>query len=118
MKKALLLAAVALVAACTTQRTYERVSLTSITNDEGHVVGHRELLRDVETNEQVENVVDYTPRYDSSGKLTGYEEPLREGVLIRTPDGRRIGVRYRDLRGRGVNPSGEGVSVTYPPTQR
>ena len=118
MKKTMLFAAVALVAACSTQRTYERVSQTNITNYEGHVVGHRELLRDIETNEQVENVVDYTPRYDSTGKLTGYEEPLPEGVLIRTPDGRRIGVRYRDLRGRGTNPSGEGVSVTYPPTPR
>ena len=112
------LLAVLLLVACTTQRTYERVSQTSITNYEGHVVGHREVLRDIETNEQFENVVDYTPRYDSTGKLVGYEEPLPEGVLIRTPDGRRIGVRYRDLRGRGVNPSGEGVSVTYPPAKK
>ena len=63
---------------------------------------------------QVEYVVDYTPRYDAKGELIGYEEPLPEGVQIRGLDGRRLGVRYRDLRGRGMNPAGEGVSVSVP----
>ena len=103
------------LAACTSTPTYERLNQSDIKNYEGHVVGHRETVRNVATGEQVEHIVDYTPRYDSNGALIGYEEPLPEGVQLRTLDGRRIGVRYRDLRGRGVNPSGEGVSVSVPP---
>jgi len=114
MKKSMLLAAAALVAACSTPATYERIKQTSLTNDQGHVVGHVELLRDIKTGEEFENEVDYTPRYDAQGTLVGYEEPLPEGVQLRGLDGRRVGVRYRDLRGRGMNPAGEGVSVSVP----
>jgi hypothetical protein len=116
MKKVLLLAACALVAACATpSATYERVRQSNLTNDQGHVVGHVEVLRDIKTGEEVEHEVNYTPRYDAQGELAGYEEPLPEGVQLRTLDGKRVGVRYRDLRGRGMNPKGEGVSVSVPP---
>ena len=119
MKKMFLVAACALLAACAAPTgTYERVRQTNLKNDEGHVVGYVEVLRDVKTGEEVEREVNFAPRYDTQGTLIGYEEPLPEGVLIRSPDGRRVGVRYRDLRGRGMNPSGEGVSVTYPPTPK
>jgi hypothetical protein len=118
MKKSMLLAAAALLAACSTPATYERLRQTNLTNDQGHVVGHVEVLRDLKTGQEVEHEVNYSPRYDEGGEVIGYEEPLPEGTQLRGLDGRRVGVRYRDVRARGMNPSGEGVSVTVPPTKK
>jgi hypothetical protein len=37
------------------------------------------------------------------------------GTLLRGLDGRRIGVRYGDLRSRASNPGSEGVTVIVSP---
>jgi len=34
---------------------------------------------------------------------------------LRNVDGRRIGIRYSDLRSRGTNPGGEGLSIIVNP---
>ena len=82
-----------------------------IKNDQGHVVGQKELLRDATTGEQYENIVYFTPRRDESGKIIGYEEPMAPGVVLRDINGRRVGVRYNDLRSKGTNPNNDGVTV-------
>jgi hypothetical protein len=82
-----------------------------IKNDQGHIVGTKELLRDATTGEQYENIVYFTPRRDASGKIIGYEEPLAPGVVLRDLEGRRVGVRYGDLRSRGTNPNNDGITV-------
>ncbi len=81
-----------------------------IKNDQGHVVGQKETLRDATTGEMYENIVYFTPRKDENGKIIGYEEPQAPGVVLRDLNGRRVGVRYSDLRSKGTNNS-EGVTV-------
>lgn len=103
------------LAACNTTPVEYRYARGSgpelIKNEEGHVVGQKELLRDATTGEQYENIVYFTPRKDESGKVIGYEEPMAPGVVLRDVNGRRVGVRYNDLRSRGTNPNSEGVTV-------
>jgi len=103
-----------LLGACETVE-YRIVGTQMIKNDQGHIVGHKDMLRDVRTGEEVEEVTMYVPRVDKSGAIVGYEEPVMRGTVLRGLDGRRIGVRYSDLRSRGWNPGGEGVTVIVSP---
>ena len=113
-RKALLLPLIFLTAACASRPVeyrYTRGGPDLIKNEEGHVVGQKEMLRDAATGEMYENIVYFTPRKDETGKIIGYEEPLAPGVVLRDLNGRRVGVRYTDLRSRGTNPNNEGVTV-------
>jgi len=115
MKLSLLLA-LGLLAACATTE-YRFLSTEPLKNEDGHVVGHKERLRDVKTGEEFEQVIEYTPRRDEKGTIVGYEEPVREGTMLRDVNGRRVGVRYNDLRSRGTNPGNEGVQIQVKPQQ-
>ena len=108
-----LLPLIFLTAACASpvEYRYARGGPELIKNDQGHVVGQKELLRDAATGEMYENIVYFTPRKDESGKIVGYEEPLAPGVVLRDLQGRRVGVRYSDLRSQGTNPGNDGVTV-------
>jgi hypothetical protein len=75
-----------------------------ITNEQGHVIGHS----------QGEAVTYYTPRMDQRGVVVGYEEQVPEGAVIRSLDGRKIGVRYSDLRSRNYNANKSGISIMVP----
>jgi hypothetical protein len=110
------LLAAALAAACASTE-YRIISTEPLKNENGHVVGHKERLRDVKTSEEFEQIIEYTPRRDEKGVIIGYEEPVREGTMLRDVNGRRIGVRYSDLRSRGSNPGNEGVQVQVKPQQ-
>jgi len=111
----LLLAGVVLLAGCTTVE-YRILSTESIKNEQGHVVGHRDKLRDVQTGEEFEQVTNYTPRLNGNGEIVGYEEPTPpRGTVLRALDGRRVGLRYRDLRSRGSNPGSDGLTVIIAP---
>ncbi len=105
--------AASLTAACGTSKEYRyaRGGPEQIKNEQGHVVGQKELLRDPATGEMYENIIYFTPRKDENGKIIGYEEPLAPGVVLRDLNGRRVGVRYNDLRSKGTNPNSEGVTV-------
>ena len=107
-----LLPLVFLTAACAApvEYRYTRGGPELIKNEAGHVVGQKEMLRDATTGEQYENIVYFTPRKDESGKIIGYEEPQSPGVVLRDLSGRRVGVRYSDLRSKGTN-TAEGVTV-------
>ena len=67
------------------------------------------------TGEQFEQITYFTPRRDENGAITGYEEPLPPGVVVRDLQRRRVGVRYTDLRSRGTNPRSDGVTVIVTP---
>ncbi len=117
MKPTTAIAALALsclLGACETVE-YRIVSTQVIKNDQGHIVGHKDMLRDTRTGEAIEEVTMYVPRLDTSGAIVGYEEPVIRGTVLRGLDGRRIGVRYGDLRSRASNPGGEGVTVIVSP---
>ena len=109
-----ILLGVALSAACATTE-YRIMSTDPLKNESGHVVGHKERLRDVKTGEEFEQIIEYTPRRDDKGVIVGYEEPVREGTMLRDLNGRRVGVRYNDLRSRGTNPGNEGVQIQVKP---
>lgn len=109
--------AVSLLAACAA-RSMQPGETLPITNDQGHVVGHREMVTDRRTGAQTEKVVNYVPRYDASGAVVAYEEPVPDGVVIHALDGHKIGLRYGDLRSRGTNTTREGITVTVPAGER
>jgi hypothetical protein len=112
MKKALL---AALVLAGCTSVDYHYVSSQPVTNEKGHVIGQKELLSDARTGELVERVTLFNPRLDARGIVIGYEEPMPSGTVLRGLDGKRVGVRYMDLRSRGTNPRSEPVTVIVTP---
>ena len=114
-----LLPLIFLTAACAApvEYRYARGGPELIKNEEGHVVGQKEMLRDADTGEQFEHVTYFTPRKDASGKVIGYEEPMPPGVVVRDLRGKRIGVRYSDLRSRGTNPRSDGVTVIVNPAK-
>jgi hypothetical protein len=87
-------------------------------NEQGHVVGQKEMLRDSSSGEQFEQSTYFTPRLDEKGSIVGYEEPLPPGYVVRDLQGRRVGVRYSDLRSRGTNPRSDGVTVIVNPAER
>jgi len=107
-----------LASACSTVEYQYVGGRQSLKNEQGHVVGQKEMLRDPRTGEQFEQVTYFTPRKDEKGAVVGYEEPLPPGVVLRGLDGRRVGVRYTDLRSRGTNPRSDGVTVIVNPAER
>lgn len=104
--------AAGLIAAGCAEIEYRYVSTEPVKNAQGHVIGHKDLLRDTKTGEEVEQVTHYVAVLDAKGDVVAYEEPVRGGSVIRSLDGRRIGARYMDLRSRATNPGSEGVTVT------
>src|SRR5882672_10760246 len=114
LKSATLMAfGVLLLAACAGTAPAQRVT-QPITNGQGHVIGHRQLLKDPASGQEREVVTYYTPRVDQKGVVVGYEERVPEGAVIRSVDGRKIGVRYSDLRSRAYNPNKDGISIVVP----
>ena len=103
-----------LLAGCSTVE-YRFLGAQPLQNDKGHVIGQKELLSDARTGELVERVTLFTPRLDAKGDVIGYEEPMPSGTVLRGLDGKRVGVRYSDLRSRGTNPQSEPVTVIVTP---
>ena len=104
-----------MAAACAKPVEYQYVSTEFLRNSEGHVVGHKELMVDASDGQEIEQVTHYSPRYNENGEVTGYEEAVPGGALIRSVNGRRVGMRYTDLRSRGSNRGNEGISITVQP---
>jgi len=93
-------AAVLLSSGCTTLTDYGSVRKESLRNEQGHVVGYKEMLRNNTTGEVIAQVSMFTPLRDNGGTLVGYEEQVRGGAVMRDLDGRTIGSKFIDLRSR------------------
>lgn len=115
--KALIVAACVALGGCTTLTDFGvSVRKDRLTNEQGHVIGYKELLRNAQTGEVIAQVAMYTPVFASSGELMGYEEHARDGgAIIRDLDGRVIGSRFTDLRSRSTNAKSKGVMVVFRP---
>lgn len=100
---------------CTTMTDYGSVRKESLRNEQGHVIGYKEMLRNESTGEVIAKVSLYTPRLDESGAVVGYEEQARDGAIIRNLDGRTIGGRFADLRSRGTNARSRGLTIVMLP---
>lgn len=108
------LLALLLLAGCASVE-YHYLASQPVKNEKGHVIGQKDLLSDARTGELVERVTLFTPRLDATGNVIGYEEPQSTGTVLRGLDGKRIGMRYTDLRSRGTNPRSEPVTVIVTP---
>ena len=103
----------AVLSACATQDNFTTLNREQFRNDEGKVVGHRELLRHNDTGELVHKVELYAVLTDAGGGIVGYEQRTRSGAVVYDDEGRPIGSRLVDLRSKGSNPSSRGVIFMY-----
>lgn len=94
---------------------YKPVSKESLVNAQGHVIGHKEVLRDRRTGEHVAKAVLYVPRFGERGTIVAYEERVKGGAVLRDLNGKRIGNRWVDLRSRGTNARNSGLTIVFRP---
>ena len=100
---------------CSTLSDYGSVRKEALRNEQGHVIGYKEMLRSERTGEVLAQVQLYTPVLDNGGAIIGYEESARDGAIIRDLNGRTIGGRFSDLRSRGTNAKNKGLMIVMRP---
>ena len=112
--RALIIAACFAIGGCTTLTDFGvSVRKESLKNDQGHVIGYKDMLRNEKTGEVLAQVLLYTPVRSESGEIVGYEEQARDGAIIRDINGRSIGGRFSDLRSRGTNSKNKGLTIVF-----
>jgi len=100
---------------CTTLTDYGSVRKDALHNEQGHVIGYKEMLRNAQTGEVIAQVQMFTPLFDHDGAIVGYEEQVRDGTVVRDLNGRSIGGRFADLRSRGTNAKNKGLMIVMRP---
>ena len=115
--RTLILAAAIALGGCSTLADFGPVAQSGplakkvVKNDQGHVIGFKQMLRNTQTGEVVAQVNLFTPIIGESGAVVGYEEPARSGAIIRDLAGHSIGGRFADLRSRGTNSNSKGFTL-------
>ena len=115
LTRILIVAASLAIGGCSTLTEYGSVRKESVRNDQGHVIGQKELLRNQSTGEVIARVALYAPLHDANGELIGYEESARGGSIIRDVRGYAIGGRFTDLRSRATNTQSKGLMIVMRP---
>ena len=116
LHKTLIIVASLALGGCTTLTNFGvSVGKESLRNDQGHVIGYKDLLRNERTGEVMAQIALYTPVRSESGEIVGYEEQARDGAIIRDLNGRSIGGRFSDLRSRGTNAKNKGLTIVFRP---
>jgi hypothetical protein len=105
-----ILALAALASGCSSVE-WKQMSLQPLRNEQGHVIGQKEILCDCRNGERIARLALFEPRFDERGVLVGYEEKVRGGVQLRDLNGRRIGTRFVDVRSRATNPNSKGLTI-------
>ena len=114
--RALIVAACFAIGGCTTMSDFgTSVRKESLRNEQGHVIGYKNMLRNEQTGEVLAQLSLYTPMRDEKGEIVGYEEQARDGSIIRDLNGRSIGGRFSDLRSRGTNARNRGLLIVFRP---
>ena len=99
--RALIIAACFAIGGCTTMSDIgTSVRKESLRNEQGDVIGYKDMLRNERTGEVIAQVQLFTPVLGESGNVVGYEERARGGAIIRDLNGRAIGSKFSDLRSR------------------
>ena len=106
----IILGLAALASGCSSVE-WKQISLKPLRNEQGHVIGQKELLCDCKHGERIARLALFEPRFDEHGVLVGYEEKERGGTVLRDLNGRRIGVRFVDARTRANNPRSKGLTI-------
>jgi len=115
VRKALIIVAGFVIAGCSTLGEYGSMRKEALKNDEGHIIGYKEMLRNERTGEVMAQIALYTPLRSESGEIVGYEEQAKDGAIIRDLNGRSIGGRFSDLRSRGTNSKSKGLTIVFRP---
>ena len=87
------------------------VGREDLKNAQGHVVGIKDVIRDVDTGEEIAQISLFVPRTGERGEIIGYEERVRGGSVLRDLNGKKIGGRWIDSRSRGTNPQSKGLLI-------
>lgn len=112
--RALIIAASFVMGGCSTLTDYGLLSKEGLRDDEGHLVSHKQLLRNEKTGEAFAEAALLTPLRRNTGELIGYEEQTRDGgALIRDLNGRPIGSRFADSRSRNTNARSRGIAIVF-----
>ena len=114
--RTLIIAACFAIGGCTTMGDFgTSLRKEGLRNEQGHVIGYKNMLRNDQTGEVLAQVMLYTPMHNDSGEVVGYEEQAKDGAIIRDLDGRTIGGRFSDLRSRGTNSKSKGLMIVFRP---
>ena len=114
--RALIIAACFAIGGCTTMSDFgTSLRKESLRNDQGHVIGYKDMMRNERTGEVLAQVSLYAPVLGENGEIVGYEEQVRDGTIIRDLSGRSIGGRFSDLRSRGTNSKSKGLTIVFRP---
>ena len=104
-----LLATLLAAAGCATVPEEKIVATMTLTNEQGHVIGRRDIVLNRETRETWSNYTLYKPLTNARGEVVAYEEPVGDGTIRYGLNGRKIGGSLKDLR------SGSSFSVVLKP---
>lgn len=115
LTRILIVAASLAMGGCSTLSEYASVRKETVKNEQGHVIGHRQLMRNESTGEVIARVALFTPLRNANGDLVGYEEGARGGSIVRNLDGYAIGSRFTDLRSRATNAQSKGLLIVFLP---
>ena len=99
--RTLLLAATFAIGGCSTLTDFGPVSKNTLTDDQGRVIGYKQLLRNEKTGEVMAQVSLFSPIFGDSGAVVAYEERARGGAIIRDLQGNSIGGHFADTRSKG-----------------
>jgi len=111
--RTLIVAASLAMGGCSTLSEYGSYGREALKNEQGHVIGHKQMLRHARTGEVIAQVALYTPFLNDGGDIVGYEESVRDGSIIRDFHGRSIGGRFTDLRSRLTNAKSKGLTIVF-----
>ena len=109
-KTALILAFGLCASGCTVIET-KPVAREELKNAQGYVIGYKDMMRDERSGEELAQITLFVPRLGERGELVGYEERVRGGTVLHDLNGKRIGMRWLDVRSRGSNPQNQGLLI-------
>ena len=110
VKRTALVLALLGAGACSVIET-NTVAREELKNAQGHLIGYKDIMRDSRTGEELTQLTLFVPRLGERGELVGYEERVRGGTMLHDLNGKRIGVRWLDVRSRGSNPQNQGLLI-------
>ena len=93
-----LLVCLMLVAGCATAPRESILATMTLTNEQGHVIGRRQIVQNPETRETWSNYTLFTPLTNPRGEVVAYEEQVADGTIRYGLNGRKIGGNLKDLR--------------------